>query len=373
MGNRHRYEFTDWNLYHQDDVTLVYRPSLRTLANRLVLTVLACVFLVLCHVGYRALENRMGGPSPSHSPEVQERLRELDAHAVRMRESLRESMPAEKWQSVEAELQRKRAEQEAGADAHYAQQARLDQSLRYALLALTALFTVVAILPPLCALREQITVARDSRNTLVVTRRRILTRTQSCPIASLTPLKVTVGEVVFHGRHGALHRAGYRWTVLTGSDPARCGTGAGFDFHPAHQKETPIAGQPLPERVATFLEGMRRLTGLSHGEPIILDYRQAKPSLFGRQGAMQVRGRLSFRVGRDDLSELPPELHGEIRAMLAKEQSEGGVGFSKRVVTHRQFTFRDAEGNEHTYTSPEEMPPHVRDLFEKIRKERGLE
>jgi hypothetical protein len=66
------------------------------------------------------------------------------------------------------------------------------------------------------------------------------------------------------------------------------------------------------------------------------------------------------------LDEMPEHLKAEAEQLMAQagHTGAGEVGSHKQV-----FRFSDSKGNEQVYHSLEEMPPEVREQFERIRRQ----
>ena len=362
--SHYAFAFADWNLYRDDETSLVYRPSVRTLLRRFTWTFVAAALLVGLQAGYRHVSSRMMfANSDAANPARVAEVYDFEQRAVEMRESLRTTMTDSEWQEFEAQEAANRAKNQGEVDAIVAKRERLQEGIRYIVLALTALLAALAILPPLLALVEQITVARDVRGNFVVTRRRIVSRTAVCPLSTLTLFRVLA--------RGPSAR-GYQWTVTTESDAARAGTGDAFRFHVDRSKHAPILGQPLPDRVATFVDGMHRLTGLSHEGPVVLDASTPHRSRFRVRANVNLnRGRAIRSQTFTNLDDIPPEFRADVEAMMSGSGSRSNPVIERRVMKTQHITVKDADGNVQTYTSPEEMPPDMRAVFEELRKQQG--
>lgn len=361
---RYAFEFADWNLYRSDETSLVYRPSLRTLLRRLTWSFVAAALLVVLQFGFGQASNRLTFPiNDAGEPSQDAEVYDFEQRAVEMRDSLRTGMTDSEWQEFEAREAANRAKNQAEADAVIAERERLLEGMRYAVLAFTALLAALAILPPLLASIEQITVARDVRGNFVVTRRRIASRAAMCPVSTLTPFKVLA--------QGSSTR-GYQWIVTTESDAARAGTGDAFGFHVGHSKQAPILADPLPDRVAAFVDGMHRVTGVSHEGPTVLDTGARHRSRFRVRADINVnRGRTVRSQTFTNLDDIPPEFRADIEAMMSGSGSRSNPVIERHVMKTQHITVKDAEGNVRTYTSPEEMPPDMRAIFEEMRRKHG--
>ncbi|MCC6488381.1 MAG: hypothetical protein IT364_12865 [Candidatus Hydrogenedentes bacterium] len=371
MGTRgrHRYEFHDWNLFRAEETALVYRPSMRTLLRRFGYSLFAGALLVLVQYLGRQAPDILDLGYARNDPEFQAHRQELSRQAEELRQAARDGMTEEQRIAYDAELEQWQAAAEAQYEDAYGSfwtsPGRIALAVRMGMIVLSVLLAAAAILPPLMSLIEQITVASDGRGNLAVTRRRCLVHTHTCPLSDLGAMTITAAEKVVHAKHGT-RRLGYRWAVSIESPSS----GTRFEFHPDHQKLTPVEGQRLPERVEMFAQGLARMTGLQIPAPFIVDYQSLRPTLFGRRGEMVVRNQpvVTHTSRAYAMDEIPPELRGHVDALLAQAKVQPGVPVTK-TFTRGSFTYRDPNGQEHTYTSVDEMPPDVRALFEKIRRE----
>jgi hypothetical protein len=367
-GKRSAFAFADWNLHRNDETSLVYRPSLWTLVRRFAWTFVAVILLLATQYGYREMSGRLSTSDDTRSaPNNLAEAESIDQMVEDARASLRATMTDSEWRDYEARESANRAHNQARIDAALAERAQMMEIVRYAALALTAALAALAILPPFLALIEQITVARDMRGNFVVTRRRLLSRATVCPASTLTPFRVLVQGQLFRNR-----RPGYQWIVTTESDVARGGTGDAFAFYVDHSNHPPMPDQRLPERVALFVDGMQRLTGLPHEGPIVLESSTPQRSPFRVQTTINLdSGPSTRRQTFSSIDELPPELRGTIEAMMAQTGSRPDRTIEHRVVTTQHITVEDADGNVRTFASPDEMPPDMRAIFEEMRRQHG--
>lgn len=313
--NAHRFNFADWNVYRNTDESLVYRPGMKTLLRRLAWSFVAIILIVCVQYGHREAINRLTLLEPRGT----------------------EVTVVEPDEQVAA-------------------------GLRYARIALTGLLGSSAILFPLLAMIEQVSIRQDVRGDLVITRRHLWPRTVSCPGASLSPLSVIAREQ----SHSSGNRsAGYRWIILTYSDPARGGTGASLEFHVDHSEFPPISSDRLPERTATFVDALRRLTGVEYQGPVVTE---ADPFRSVRRSGYRRRGPVVTKRFTKTFGNVPPELQGEVESLMAKLGEQSGSGFQHQVIRSEHITVKDADGNVRTYTSADELPPEMRAILEEMRR-----
>ncbi len=365
----YRFEFTDWHLYRNDELSLVYRPSVRTLIRRLAWSAVAVMLIVGLHYGFWATTDRLAQPE-SLEPAYPVPIQEMEQETADIRNSLRDTPSEEEWRDFETREAANRADNQAQIGAMQDRRARIRDIVRYCVLAATALLAALAILPPLLALTEQISVGRDLRGNFIVTHRWFLTRTRSCPLSTLTPFRLTAQQMGQQGGPGSSRQSGYRWIVSTVSDPSHGGSGVNFAFHIDHGMTRPDPAAPLPGRVATFVEGMRRLTGIPHNEPIVLDSPLIERSPFRIQTGVHIsRGPAVRTQTFSNLDEIPPELRSEIDAMMGASERKGNPHVEHRVFRSQHITVKDADGNVRTYTSPDEMPAELRAVYEDAKRQ----
>ncbi|MCL4694616.1 MAG: hypothetical protein KJ060_19155 [Candidatus Hydrogenedentes bacterium] len=314
-SSSHQFNFVDWNVYRNTDESLVYRPGMKTLLRRLAWSFVAVVLIVGVQYGYHEAISRLTILEP----------RGTEVGVV-------------------------------GPDEQVA------AGLRYARIALTILLGGSAILVPLLALIEQLTIRQDVRGDLVIARRQLWPRTVSCPGASLSPLSVIARE---QARSGGNHSNGYQWIVLTYSDPARGGTGTSLEFHVDHSQFPPTSTDRLPERAATFVDALRRLTGVEYQGPIVTE---ADPFRSVRRGQYRRRGPVVTKRFTKTFGNVPPELQGEVESLMARLGENSGSGFQHEVIRTERITVKDADGNVRTYNSAEELPPEMRAVFDEMRR-----
>jgi hypothetical protein len=366
---RYRFEFTDWNLYQNTADTLVYRPGVKTLLRRLVWSVIAIVLIICTQYGSREAVSRLAPPDRERAdPAFSGQYHDLDRPANEMREQLRGSMTEAEWRDFEARETENRARNQAEIDSVIRQREQIVSAIRYGAIALTILLAAGALLPPLLALFEQITIARNVRGDFTVTRRRLLTRTVACPSSTLSPVQVYARAMARNGGHGGRSHSGCRWIVSTESDPMQGGTGTGFDFHVDHWKHAPVTQDRLPERVAALVDGLNRLTGHTYEGPIILDSIPYSPKSFGARVHFGSRGPVVRTQMFTSLGDVPPELRGEIESMMSGQSGSEGSGIQHRVIRTEHITVKDADGNVRTFNSAEELPPEMRSIYEEMRR-----
>jgi len=371
IGNqeRYRFEFTDWNLYRNTADMLVYRPGVKTLLRRLVWSVLALVLIACTQYGYREAASRLAPPDrETANPALSGQYHDLDRRANEMREQLRGSMTEAEWRDFEAREAENQARNQAEIDSVIKQREQIMNAIRYGAISLTILLAMGAILPPLLALFEQITIARNVRGDFTVARRRLLTRTVACPGSTLSPVKVYARAMARNGQDGGGSHSGCRWIVSTESDPMRGGTGTGFEFHVDHWNRAPATQNRLPDRVAALVDGLNRLTGHSYEGPIILDSIPYSPKSFGARVQFGSRGPAVRTQTFTSLGEVPPELRGEIESLMSGPSGSEGSGIQRRVIRTEHITVQDADGNVRTFNSAEELPPEMRSIYEEMRR-----
>lgn len=133
----------------------------------------------------------------------------------------------------------------------------------------------------------------------------------------------------------------------------------------------------MPERVRQFSNALELMTGIAANEADIMDYRGATPSWFGGRRVVAGEPRqFEVHVPLGDpvvttrtyaTDEVSPEMRAQMEALMARAK-ESGVQYSIELRSENgAITYRDADGVEHRFASVDELPPHVRVLFEQMR------
>jgi hypothetical protein len=379
------YVISDWRQVRASAECMVYRPSLRTFAVRLLWAGIFGFFLWgLCsYMGWpwegnryeiRDGEVRTTG-SRELSPEAQQQKAELDAAA----ESLREDFEA-KYGPLDIP-ERTRKVDPRKAMARYA----LLMAGRAGYWVLVTLLTCGVVLPPLTCTWNRVTIRRNIRNEVVVTKWGLWPSTRRWPADTFAVIGIETREVFGYTEHGGEIFEGWRWKVQLldrahGVEDLNTPTSIHHHQHAAefwvHQEMQRGMDKHLPERVRVFVEGLHALTGLHARKPIILESERVNRGLFrGRrrhykQAGMPHSSTTATQTTYENLDDVPEHLRGQVEQLMAEAEASPDKT-ARRVVEKRKITYRDRHGTMHTYDSPEDMPPELRTKFEAMRKKRG--
>lgn len=350
------YSIIDWRRDDIDADRLTYRPSWRTAVRRSMLTALAAALLALmCWTA--------GVPwQPDWQAAPANQLVEPPG-AVEFQDRPGDDVPLEHGQ-------RRRG-------------ARRQRAARPLIIAVlepifhaahwTAFVGLVAAggLPLFLVPWERLTIRRGADGELVVCRRRLLTRTRAWSAGAFGGAVCEAVERV-HRRRGGRRESDWVWVVrlvphhtggmipwpLHVDDPV-------VEFHVGHQCEAPHDAHRPPRRVRSFLKHVLRLAGVSDVQYAVLP--DLRPTGSGRGFPFPAERRIVTYSSEPivesavyrSLDEIPDALRDEVRRLLA----EGRTG--EEVVRESvRITVRDADGNERTYTSLEELPPELRQRHE---------
>jgi hypothetical protein len=308
------FDITDWRLVRHDADSLVYKPTAATVARRLLWTLFAGIVMAAIHWGFTDRANL---------------------------ESLFR-MPA-----------------------HY---------LDWVYQGLMAFFAAVAILAPLSCLWNVVSLTRDPRGRLIVTRRMLRTTTLRWPAQCLTGITIACMEQTSRTRGGTRIPLGWQWQVQAArrveADPETQRLPWELEIAVDKQKHAPADVRHLPERVRTFVAWLHAATGAPVDEPQLVPWGHPRRTAVNRQefvspGASQVN---SQRFA--SLDDAPPEIRERIEAMLAERGIDELPVNKPLSMSSQAITFKDASGNVRTYNSPDDMPPDLRAIYERARKER---
>lgn len=280
--------------------------------------------------------------------------------------------------------------------------------------ALGGLVAFLGLVYPTSCLWLRFALDRDARGGLVVQAGRVFPATRTWPAGWFSRVYVVAQPARAGGG-----RSGYRWCVrLKGTTEV--------EFWPDFQEHPPTPGQFSP-RTSEFLSALQKLTGLSCDAPVIVgsyaapssgegvssvslvhteagrftsldevpehlreEFRRLQaeamsdPSSLVSPGS-RVAGHITQTIhfcdasGREhtyhSLEELPPEIRAQVESHVARAKPiaipPDGFPEGLQMETSGSFSFRDAQGRERTYDSPDEMPPEVRAVYEEMRRDIG--
>lgn len=380
------FAFVDWNVHSEDHYSISYRPSLHTLLRRLVVSALVGLLAAFVSYGFHSRFGIFRSPAAILPADDVQRA-ELQRTSDLMLDELRRTMTPEDWERFQTDLAQRDAERKSRVQEAQALEDRFRGYVTVAYWTVMTGLLLCALLPPLSALWQQVTIARTPSQ-LVVRARGLWSRTRSVSLAEYRRIRITAREIRYRPRPAAASRStGYRWCVSLEQDidPLQ---GKGdiwvLEFQPHLQKERPIEEMRLPERVAHLSDALKRMTGIEPEPFVVVEFRGETISPLGTRRYVMSgpAGELSTRVYESgpmvqqraySLDEIPPELQRRVKEMLARGQTSTEL-IEVRTTTvppgdapKTDFTFRDADGKVHHYRSLDQMPPDIRALFEQVK------
>jgi hypothetical protein len=376
-----RYDIRDWSLAVESPGRLVYRPSLLTLSRRLMRSALILiVFAPFVYYGLKATSRDYFEPTPHEQAVFEEEAARLSSETSQVVDSMRERMSAEERATFEAKIEaneRRRAYEQERA------RSQLEQTRRWANIAAVAfacLLGFTAAAGPLSCAWQRVSIFREPCGGLTVKKRGLWPSTVSVPQDGIHRLSVRAAEVIHRRRHAGISRLGHRWSIsleLGPSGPGKSGDLDTLEFHVHYQKLRPMESEALPERVARLVGALEQMTGLKAGPPTIMDLQDVRMGLFGPRWVVAGKGepfvikrmleKPIVRTRTYSLDELPPELQSQAGDLADKTRATGKT-YTRSLSVGDAIKFRDADGSVHTYSSPQEMPPDVRELYEQMRR-----
>jgi hypothetical protein len=329
----------------------------------------------------RAGANRAAGVPPGGGGMDLERLKQSTAVLERR---LKEQMSDEEWRQFQREQAAKRKERDR-------QRSELDQHLARRRASGTWLSVVgrilhwivwvalvaVAVLPLVAYPLQSVAIARSSENELVIRKRGFWTSIRRWPLENFGLITIRPEEETSQYR-GVRRHHGWGWFVRLSTAPTFSERDRssfvdkpGVEFYVHHQKEREIDMSDPPLDVSRFVKHLKRITGVDNVGKTAIGPESRPWSLFGRRRRTTTTSTIATEpvVTREEyhsLDEVPEHLRADVARLMAEQsETEGAEGESIRV------TVRDADGNQQTYTSLDELPPEVRSRYERaMRKKR---
>ena len=245
-----------------------------------------------------------------------------------------------------------------------------------------ALCAAVGVLVPLSSIWQKLTIERDIRGDLCVTRWGLIRRSHTFPKRGLSDMGVFAGEVYHRQQRPYVEKfLGWRWQVQLQSETDQPGDDALILFWLDMTETLPPRMSSMTSRVREFVSVLERITGLSAKPPIRLRERLVKQGMFTTTRRMESVVEPSVRLSTSDgppegatvhkttrtftsLDEMPEDLRAEAEKLMAqaKRSADG-------TADGGAYRYRDSKGNEQVYRSLEEMPPQIRKRFEEIRRQ----
>lgn len=170
-------------------------------------------------------------------------------------------------------------------------------------------------------------------------------------------------EYIFRNKRGGLTDHYWAWYArLEGRDGALQDSPRLVTFFPLRERFISNLQQRPPERVAQFLNWLYLNTNLPVEGPQIVE-----APLLGTRGRLGKTVMLDQKTTThtfDSLEQVPERFRSLAAQMMEEAQQEVNQSSA-------QFRFLDSGGEQQTYTSLEEMPPEVREIFESMQGEHG--
>jgi hypothetical protein len=362
-------DIRDWRMVRRDAQHAVFRPSMKTFGRRLGWTLLCAVLAGLSYFSLREYLDTAMVPM-----EDTQALGSLVADTNWMLESMRRGMSPEEWSRLKADLERSKAEAEARQAADLARREAGSRWFRRGLMAFVIALGLAGMLPPIATLWNHLTIERTPQGGLVMRSRSVVPRRREWAPGTIGRLPIQVREHITRGRHGRMEHRGWRWHVYLA--PAAFSGAPGelpvlaeiiADWQPSRPMDNP----PLTPRVEAVVSELGRLCGARPDRPVVVDAAVERSWLGTRitqqaefpAGAPFVQ-KSEIREEYNSLDEVPAYLRPQMERML--RQAEAGI--PPEGLKSQRFVYRDASGRENVYHSRDEMPPEVREVFDRIHE-----
>ena len=372
------------------------------------MTAVALVFIYAVYATYDGIARPRGAMDPAAHAEAERALAAAREQIAAVDQELRKLMTEAEWEAYQRKMQEAlevgRRENETRRQKTQTGLDRLRLMALFVACGIGGLAGFVGLVAPVSCLWSAIIIRPNAAGGLTVQHRGALLPTlRSWSKDQLNAMGVLATEMRA-GYRGLRRRIGYEWRV-TLSDEYGLPL---VEFRPDQQKERPMDGF-LSERTAAFSKALTQMTGISCGAPAALDV--GGPGVVTNRRVFTTRGEPKLtRRTFNSLDDLPPELRARAEQMLEQSRAEGrpieqsietsrtfcslddvpehlrpeverligqakeearcgGIGI-QRSESHT-ITYRDSEGNVHTFDSPDAMPPEIRALYERSRRKRG--
>ena len=236
---------------------------------------------------------------------------------------------------------------------------------------LSGIVAAIGILSPVSTLWQKMTLSRTPRGGLETREQRLLGSTREWPLEMFRNIAVIVQEHMVSFR-GAPCGWGYLWRVgLVDQHGYWC-----VELQIDRTKIAPLQDR-MSERTRECVEALQQITGLHFGgTPIIIEHGGTPRAMNGLSDTMPRTTHLTERRGNitehvttsteshtyQSLEEMPPEVRARVEGVMAQGRSSGAW-----TSVSEQITVTDENGTR-TYTSVEEMPPDVRAQYEEARR-----
>ncbi len=331
------FEFPNWRLTSERADQLSFRPSVKTLGTRLLVTLLFAGLVV--GVYFAGLDGR--------------------------------------WNGGEVPF------------AHYVQHG---ESIAWGII---GLLSALALLAPLSCLWNRMVLRIGPRQDLVVSTWWLFPKSRSYPMAGYASIQVTANEIIHRGRHRQIAEHYWRWSIqMTPAGGEQTAEAPPLIFYPHNQKEHPGPKPRPPQVVKTIVHWLQKNGSLAASGPYVIEQSSQAPR-FGRSKATLLHEPQILSGNYESLADMPPEMRQEAERMMVQGAGASPMTQGRRernvyrsvdemppdirgrfeqmraqaphATSAQQFRVRDANGNEQVYHSLEEMPPALRARFEGIR------
>ena len=390
------YRIHTWRQTSPNEEELRYRPTLRTVLNRLPVTAICFLGAGLWAWGFNDLEHRLGGPVSSAQRFTGVPLLYPPGLGPLRRESLvapNEPTTASPTPAVQEGLQAPQQEHATPPSealvAEFIEHANLDAALarakhraeierrsharffaQYAHYGITAFFALLGVYAPLSCLWNRVTVSRTRHGEVKIESFFLRPRTAYWPVDAFHAIRTFAVEHYGFSRYGKITYHRWEWLVqlsLKGQPHMPFLGSAGLasgemspQFHIYQEKRQPSMIGKAPEPVRELVKGLRAITGLKAEAPELIEGRRvgrrnvAYRHQFTEEEGMPVsRQEFVFKHGEP----LPDHIRARISGMHTGLQHRPGGVIRNTTQT---IVVRDEAGNEITYGSVDELPEEVR-------------
>ena len=365
-----------WRIARADANRVEYRPSERTLIHLLGMSAMAVIALAatVWFAGFPWSAGEAGSARrAAQRADAQRQALEMQ----QMADELKRKLPPKRI----AELERAQAERKRELGISLARSQRGLSVVRSAgrvfhWIAFVAL-VAIAVLPLAGFSLQQVVIEKAHAGGLVIRKRGLWPSVRHWPDGALRQIVYGAEEETMRRRYRTI-TIGWMWMVKLQASPqiaAEQGPSLVDDpevvFYIDHQKEQPASAQERPESVRRMVKHLCRLTGIRTIGTFEVEVTE-RGLLFPRRRKTTKTSSTHSAATRQVYSgtdEVPERLLEKLRAPGTEREADG-------TIVHRsvRLTVRDAEGNERTYSSLDEMPPDVRTHFERavrpVRREK---
>jgi hypothetical protein len=313
-----------WRAVQLDARSLRFKPTFATFLLRLKITLVMSIIVGGLYLAYGQVPwaDTLAEREPIPIPENFEAM-QADAEA-----GLREMLTEEEWAAFQQERAAEQAAREA-SNAEFRQRANLiGRTLQGIFIGGMCLAGGFGILAPMSCLWNSLNVWIDATGRMRVRIWGMLwPKSSAWPMSAFGGIRVVCDEDVRWVKNAGQDHRGYVWRIVL----HRPDTIPVLEFQADRQKRKP-SFERFPKKVKEIVQALHSMTRLPVDPvPEIRDAGAMQHGLFSRKMRMH----------------------------------------SSRPPVHEQWlhvTVRDENGNEKEYTSLEEMPPEIREAFERARR-----